>query len=155
MISPCRAPVERRAHAAGFTLMEVMIAIAIVGILSAIALPQYNEYVRRSRIVEATNGMNDFRTRMEQYFQDNRTYANGAACGVAVPPADAFTLACTPSVAGYDLRANGNAAKGMSAFRYQLLVADTGLVTRATLGLPAGWTSSASCWVTRKDGSCG
>jgi type IV pilus assembly protein PilE len=154
MISPRRAPLGSGAPATGFTLMEVMIAIVVVGILTAIALPQYNEFVQRSRIIEGTNALNDYRTRMEQFFQDNRTYAAGAACGVVLPPGDAFTLACTPSAAGYDLRANGTAARGMAAFQYQLLVDDAGLVTRSTVGLPAGWTTSATCWVVRKDGSC-
>lgn len=154
MVSPRCAPPGRRVPEGGFTLMEVMIAIAIVGILTAIAMPQYNEYVRRSRIVEATNGINDFRTRMEQYFQDNRSYANGGACGVANPPGDAFTFACSgASATGYQMDATGSASKGMSSFAYRLLI-NAGVVTRSTQGLPAGWTSSGSCWVVRKDGSC-
>lgn len=154
MISPRRAPLEGRATGTGFTLMEVMIAIVVVGILSAIALPQYNEFVRRSRIVEATNGINDFRTRMEQFFQDNRTYANAGACGVANPPGDAFTFACSgASATGYQMDASGVAAKGMSDFRYRLLIA-AGVVTRSTQGLPSGWTTSTTCWVVRKSGAC-
>jgi type IV pilus assembly protein PilE len=154
MVSPRSAVPGRRVPQGGFTLMEVMIAIAIVGILTAVALPQYNEYVRRSRIVEATNGINDFRTRMEQYFQDNRTYADGGACGVANPPGDAFTFTCSgASATGYQMDAAGSASKGMGAFGYRLLV-NAGVVTRSTQGLPSGWTSSGTCWVVRKDGSC-
>ncbi len=59
---------------AGFTLIEVMITVAVVAILAAVALPQYFDYVTRSRLVEAKTSLVDMRTRLEQYFLDNRTY---------------------------------------------------------------------------------
>jgi type IV pilus assembly protein PilE len=149
---------RRRRRQAAFTLIEVLIAIVVVGILTAIALPQYNEFVRRSRITEALNGMNDYRTRMEQFFQDNRTYVNGGACGVANPAYDAaessFQILCTaPSAAGYTLNANGNAAKGMGSFQYRLVLNNAG-VTRSTVAAPPGWGISATCWTVRKNGKC-
>ena len=61
----------------GFTLIEVMITVAIVAILAAIAVPSYNEYVQRARITEATSNLSDMRNKMEQYFQDNRTWTPG------------------------------------------------------------------------------
>ena len=139
----------------GFSLIEIMIAIAIVGILTAIALPQYNDYVRRSKIIDATSGMNDFRTRMEQYFQDNRTYANGGACGVANPVDTSFQIACTGASAnGYTLTATGLSSKGMSSFVYTMVVSATGLV-RDTTGVASGWTlPSTDCWSVRKNGDC-
>ena len=56
----------------GFTLIEVMITIAVIAILAAVALPNYVEYVTRSRLVEAKTNLSDMRTRMEQFFLDNR-----------------------------------------------------------------------------------
>jgi len=143
---------------AGFTLIELMIAVVVVGILAAIALPQYTEFVQRSRIADATSRLNDYRTRMEQFFQDNRTYANGANCGVdlvLVPnPSDSFLLVCGgASAVGYTVDANGLAAKGMGPFTYRLTVAAGG-VTRATIGAPGGWSTPANCWAIRKNGDC-
>ena len=141
----------------GFTLIELMIAVTVLGILAAIAYPQYTEFVQRSRITDATSALGDFRTRMEQFFQDNRTYANAGACGVpdpAVAGSSSFQLTCAGANAtGYNVTAAGLASKGMSAFSYRLTVAPAG-VTRATVSAPAGWATPANCWAVRKNGDC-
>src|SRR5437763_3189016 len=56
----------------GFTLLELMIVVAIVAVLASIALPNYSDYVKRGKIMEATTGLSDFRQRYEQYFLDTR-----------------------------------------------------------------------------------
>lgn len=61
---------------AGFTLIELMIAVAIVGILAAIAVPNYSEYVKRASRVEATAALLDAANKQEQYFVDNREYTS-------------------------------------------------------------------------------
>ena len=81
----------------GFTLIELMVTVAIAAILASVAIPMYRDYVIRSRIIDATSKLSDFRVRMEQYFMDNRTYANGANCGIADPKDTddaSFTIAC-------------------------------------------------------------
>jgi type IV pilus assembly protein PilE len=139
----------------GFTLIELMITVAIVAILSAIAIPQYSEYVMRSRITEATMALSDQRLKMERYFQDNRVY-NGVppACApntvAPTPTASAhFNFACNVLSANtYIVIATGFGP--MTGFTYDVNDANT----RRTTAAPAGWTLSATCWVLKKDGSC-
>jgi type IV pilus assembly protein PilE len=67
-----------RATAAGFTLIELMIAVVIVGILAAIAYPSYQDHLRKSRRSAAQSFMIDVATREQQYLIDARSYAGGA-----------------------------------------------------------------------------
>ena len=143
-----------RSRARGFTLIELMVTVAIAAILASVAIPMYRDYVMRSRIIDATSKLSDFRVRMEQYFMDNRTYANGAACGVADPKDtdDAgFTITCKDaSATAYTATATGKDSKGMKGFEYQIVASGA----KKTSAVPTGWTSSDDCWVTKKDGSC-
>jgi type IV pilus assembly protein PilE len=140
----------------GFTLIEVMIVVAIVAILSAIAIPSYTEYIQRSRITDATSALSSMRLKMEQFFQDNRTYAGACAPGtVATLPGTTsnFSFGCTLAANNYAVTATGVGA--MAAFGYRITVSNAGVV-RSTTALPAGWntTNSAICWVLKRDGSC-
>jgi type IV pilus assembly protein PilE len=87
----------RPGRTAGFTLLEVMVVVAIVAILASVAYPSYADYITRSRIIQATTSLSDYRVKMEQFFQDNRTYAAAGVCGVPAPalgPNDHFQLVC-------------------------------------------------------------
>ena len=156
-----------RPRAPGFTLIELLIAMVVLAILATIAYPTYTEFVMRSRIIDATSQLNDYRTRMEQAFQDNRRYDNPAGiCAVTAqipaldPARDNFGFACTftaGALGGYSLDATGNAAKGMSGFTYRLATdPTTGALTRSTPGVAPGWSVPApnTCWAVRKNGYC-
>ncbi len=72
----------------GFTLIELMVVVVILGILAAIAIPFYMNYVYRSRTAEATVNINGIRTLEESYFAENNRYitsATGTACCTAAP----------------------------------------------------------------------
>src|SRR5262252_747950 len=77
----------------GFTLIEVMITVAVIAILAAVALPSYLDYVTRGNLVEARSNLSDMRTRLEQYFLDNRAYPGACiAYASGAPPAGKIYL---------------------------------------------------------------
>jgi len=144
-------------RARGFTLIEILIVVVIVGVLAAVAYPGYSDYVTRSKIAEATSNLLDMRNKMEQFFLDNRTYAGTCATGTVAPiptgdNAKYFDYACTNlSGTTYTVTATGKTGAGMGGFVYTI---DQNNV-RTTLGVPPTWTApSTSCWALRKDGSC-
>ncbi|MBP7997487.1 MAG: prepilin-type N-terminal cleavage/methylation domain-containing protein [Thiopseudomonas sp.] len=63
----------------GFTLIEVMIVVAIIGILAAIAYPSYDEYVKRGNRTEGQAFLSDVAARQERYFSQNNAYITAAA----------------------------------------------------------------------------
>lgn len=58
----------------GFTLIELLIVVAIIGILAAIAIPQFAQYTLRSHNAAANSDLRNFRTALEAYFSDNDFY---------------------------------------------------------------------------------
>lgn len=145
-----RTPVSQLA---GFTLIEVMITVVIIGILASIAVPSYKDYVTRGKIPDATSNLAAKRVQMEQWFQDNHTYASAPACSSDTTSSKYFTFDC--SVAGtstaFTLRATGTGS--MTGFTYTVDQNNVKATTMTT-GAPSGWTGNASCWVTNKGGVC-
>ncbi len=145
------------AASAGFTLIEVMITVAIVGILATIAVPSYRDYVMRGHLADASNGLATLRADMERHFQDNRSYATVgtfvtpcASTSAASRTFNLFTVSCaaTPTATTFTLQAVGSGAA--SGFTYTITQADV----RATTAAPTGWSTSATCWILKKGQTC-
>lgn len=150
-----RPPLARRGGSGtGFTTIELLVAVAIVGILAMVAVPGYATYVARSRVIDAAMRLADARTRMEQYFLDRRAYTDAdGSCGAppsATAPGDVFDVSCAATTSTYVVTATGRSGSGMAEFTFA--VDHTG--AKATLSLPPGWRRTADCWTYRPDGSC-
>jgi type IV pilus assembly protein PilE len=77
--------IQHKVSLKGFTLIELMITVAIIGILAAIALPNYQQYVIRSNRVAAQSQMMDIANREQQFLLANREYANETTLGFSLP----------------------------------------------------------------------
>lgn len=134
----------------GFTLIEVMIVVAIVAILSAIALPSYSDYVKRGQIVDGLVPLADMGAKLEQYFQDKRTYTGACQDNTVAPkPAGTtrFEYGCELGANTFTVTATGKGS--MNGFAYSL---NQNGVRSSTV--PSGWTAGEGCWSTNKGGSC-
>lgn len=131
----------------GFTLVELMVTIAIIAILASVALPSYNSYVTRSKIAEATSELSQWRNTVERYYQDNRTYTD-VCTSTGVISAKYFTYTCVSTPETYTLTATGVASQGMGGYVYTINQNND----RATTSF-ANEAVTASCWLTKK-GSC-
>ena len=139
----------------GFTLIELMIVIVVIGLLAAIALPNYSEYVLRSKITEALAGLSQMSTRLEQYYQDNRTYVGACAAATVAPlPANTtnFAFTCpTLSATTYTVLATGSGQ--MTGFTYTIAPNNV----QGTTGVGGGWSAAGlptTCWIKNKGGGC-
>jgi type IV pilus assembly protein PilE len=143
----------------GFTLIEVMVVVAIVAILASVALPAYTDYIRRGQLPEAFTFLSDYRVKMEQYYQDNRSYGTGSTCANAtgtgawnnfVPNGRKnfnFSCALTNSGQGFTVTATGSSGRAVG---YNYTVNQAG--AKATTKF-AGATVAYTCWAS-KAGDC-
>lgn len=133
----------------GFSLVELMIVVAIVAILASIAMPSYQDYITRGRIPDATSGLAIKRVRLEAFYDNNRTYVGAPDCANDATTSQFFVFSCANAgVNTYTLQAVG--VGPMAGFTYTINETNV----RATTSVPANWTSNAACWVVRKGGTC-
>ncbi len=145
---------SRRRASRGFTLIELMIAVAIVAILVAVALPSYRDYILRGQLSDARNLLSSSAARLEQFYQDNRNYgSSGAACGLAMPINANFTFACDWGTGTAPFGTDQAFVMTATGAGFTFTINQRG--EQRTTAAPAGWgTPTINCWVTRKGGVC-
>lgn len=141
--------------ARGFTIIELMIAVAVIAVLASVAVPVYTDYVTRARLVDAIGALSVLRASMEQHYQDNRSYETSGnfttPCrNTANQTAGSFTISCNVAATTYTITATGSG----QAAGFAYTIDQNG--TRKTTALPTGWGTvpQNGCWVQRKGQTC-
>lgn len=111
----------------GFTLIELMIAVAMVGILVAVALPTYNSVIQKSRRTEAKAALLDLASRQEKFYSINNKYsATASDLGYSALPANTesgfYSLSITADNTSYTAKATpqGNQAKDSQCYGFAI-----------------------------------
>jgi type IV pilus assembly protein PilE len=121
----------------GFSLIEVMIVVAIIGIIAAFAIPAYQDYVDRARRSDAHSALVQGRMDQERFRANCRQYATGYA---------GTSNVCNPGGGTYTLGGNGLSSEGIYNITFTNVSATsfTATATPVTGGLAAGDTTCAS-----------
>lgn len=131
----------------GFSLIELMITLAIIGILLAVVVPTYNDHVLKGKLAEAMTVLSDLQVREEAYYTDNRAY-------VALAPRTGQTqyfdvTACVTTTVGGVANQGYTCTARSTSLGYTYTVNEAG--TKTTVK-PDG--NTVSCWLKTPGGAC-
>jgi type IV pilus assembly protein PilE len=132
----------------GFTLIELMIVVAIVAILASVALPAYTNYVKTGNAQEAPSNLLAMKTAEEQAYADSPlTGYNSYAC---TAPANSkyFGYACSNVAKDtFTITATGKAGTNVAGWTYTINQSGG----RSSSGIDG---ASGTCWITKSGGGC-
>ncbi|MFA7269322.1 MAG: pilin [Sterolibacterium sp.] len=128
----------------GFTLIELMIVVAIIGILAAVAIPSYQNYTLKAKYTEVVNAASPYKTAIELCAQDGSCVVGGALAGISLGSGGVPATMATTYVASVGVSATGVIT--VIATNAGGLAGETFILTPTfAVGSPITWAATGTC----------
>lgn len=129
-----------RSRISGFTLIELMIAAAVIAILAAIAIPSYLEQSRKGRRAEAVRAVGEYQLAMERWRSENPSYTSTCSGGCS------GTYPAAPTADNYTMSVNATAASGTTPSGYTVSAAPAGKQANDRCGTLSASNTAQPTW---------